>query len=781
MKKIKSQKGFTLVEILAVIAILGILTGIAIGGIQLLLDKAKEEFYNEQENNMIMAAQAYYQTNRNKLPKKIGKIITVSLKELEDAKYIDPIKDRNKNNCDNENSYVKVFKYSQTDYRYTVKLVCPGEYDTYLENSNINPTVKITAPDGDKLNDVKKVNAIIDLYGESKDKKTKLISYNYIIYSKLPETNKYVEVKNTGSIKINGTSKKVNVPLDEYLPSTIRIQVTAINEKGGITTELSDPYDYADRVDPRCEKGAGESTIWSTASSRRITVKCLDPENGSGCARPHFTKVFTEEAQVAYLPIKDQAGRVYNCPVDVYLDRTKPTLKINVRNKNATGKVLKTITVDDITPTQSLNTGWINKATAPDGIYIEYIAEDTVGLKKIEYKKNESGLTSNSPKLNTYGKVNTIDLEKKQEDKENEIDTAKSLSGKLLKITEDGYNKITTTLTDLSGKTVTVNLTVPYDKTEPTITYTNTSKGNWTKIDITIKGTGSDEMSGILKTEYSYDKKTWKNDWDTTNKTTNVSKTWKEDINKSLYIKTTDIAGNTKIAEKTSVKKDTVPPKIIFDPNKKKEDGGNKEDWYKTSDDNPLIITIDCEDPASGKDKLKIDGKEESFSKKITIKKAKNYVSYTVTCIDKLGNSDTKTQKYYTKVKSRSTSCDCEVANTCSAAGCASYGTKTKISYDLIDSTKTTTAYPTGTTKCSEETHDGDYNVKNITCISCVKGQPNANGICPASNNRCDEWRYTKQVCKVTKTKVTDYSNCLRHVASEAICGCNTRKNCWHY
>ena len=51
MKKIKSQKGFTLVEILAVIAILGILTGIAIGGIQLLLDKAKEEFYNEQENN----------------------------------------------------------------------------------------------------------------------------------------------------------------------------------------------------------------------------------------------------------------------------------------------------------------------------------------------------------------------------------------------------------------------------------------------------------------------------------------------------------------------------------------------------------------------------------------------------------------------------------------------------------------------------------------------------------------------------------------------------------
>ena len=727
MKKIKSQKGFTLVEILAVIAILGILTGIAIGGIQLLLDKAKEEFYNEQENNMIMAAQSYYQTNRNKLPKKIGKIVEISLKELEDAKYIDPIKDRNKNNCDNENSYVKVFKYSQTDYRYTVKLVCPGEYDTYLENSNINPTVKITAPDGDKLNDVKKVNATIDLYGESKDKKTKLISYNYIIYSKLPETNKYVEVKNTGSIKINGTSKKVNVPLDEYLPSTIRIQVTAINEKGGITTELSDPYDYADRVDPRCEKGAGESTIWSTDSSRRITVKCLDPENGSGCARPHFTKVFTEEAQVAYLPIKDQAGRVYNCPVNVYLDRTKPTLKINVRNKNATGKVLKTITVDDITPTQSLNTGWINKATAPDGIYIEYIAEDTVGLKKIEYKKNESGLTSNSPKLNTYGKVNTIDLEKKQEDKENEIDTAKSLSGKLLKITEDGYNKITTTLTDLSGKTVTVNLTVPYDKTEPTITYTNTSKGNWTKSNITVTATATDAMSGISKTEYGYDQNTWKNDWTSTNKTTNPSKTWTSDINKSLYLKTTDVAGNSAISSKTAVKRDTVKPVITYTTNKDPQSGG----WYKTSTSSPFKVTVKCTDAASGVETFKVSGDTVSSPKEIKITTAKNPGTYGSSCTDAVGNSASDSKKYYVKINSSSSVCKT----------CATNKYCTRNTYSLSPYGKKGCKGHFGDTECSE---DGD-----IIC-----GRQSSGG---------------EQAYLCTATTET------------YVCGCKSYASCWHY
>ena len=43
-------------------------------------------------------------------------------------------------------------------------------------------------------------------------------------------------------------------------------------------------------------------------------------------------------------------------------------------------------------------------------------------------------------------------------------------SGELYTITEDGYNKMVVSATDLSGKKVTINLTAPYDVTTPSAT-----------------------------------------------------------------------------------------------------------------------------------------------------------------------------------------------------------------------------------------------------------------------------------------------------------------------
>ena len=73
----KSNKGFSMIELLAAVTILGILSIIAIGSVQRILDKSEEEYYNEQENGMSMAAQSYYQNNRNRLPKSIGHIKSV--------------------------------------------------------------------------------------------------------------------------------------------------------------------------------------------------------------------------------------------------------------------------------------------------------------------------------------------------------------------------------------------------------------------------------------------------------------------------------------------------------------------------------------------------------------------------------------------------------------------------------------------------------------------------------------------------------------------------------
>mgnify|MGYP003417308312 CR=1 FL=1 len=74
MSKRKNQKGFTMVELLAAVAILGLLSAIAIVGVGKILDNANKKHYETQLDNMIMATKSLSQENRNILPKGIGKV-----------------------------------------------------------------------------------------------------------------------------------------------------------------------------------------------------------------------------------------------------------------------------------------------------------------------------------------------------------------------------------------------------------------------------------------------------------------------------------------------------------------------------------------------------------------------------------------------------------------------------------------------------------------------------------------------------------------------------------
>ena len=113
MKKRRlNNNGFSMIELLAAVTILGILSVLAIGSVQRLLDKSEEEFYSEQENGLIMAAESYYQGNSNKLPKSIGQTEQVPLETLVNSKYIDEIKTKSKKNCNKATSYVEIIKYS---------------------------------------------------------------------------------------------------------------------------------------------------------------------------------------------------------------------------------------------------------------------------------------------------------------------------------------------------------------------------------------------------------------------------------------------------------------------------------------------------------------------------------------------------------------------------------------------------------------------------------------------------------------------------------------------
>ena len=101
----KNSKGFSLVELLAAIVIMGILSGIAVVGVTFLLNKAEKEYYKAQESEVIMAAKSYTQDNRSFLPKRVGQKNQVYLKTLQNKKYIGDVLDRNKKKCDPERSY----------------------------------------------------------------------------------------------------------------------------------------------------------------------------------------------------------------------------------------------------------------------------------------------------------------------------------------------------------------------------------------------------------------------------------------------------------------------------------------------------------------------------------------------------------------------------------------------------------------------------------------------------------------------------------------------------
>ncbi len=82
MKKL-NNKGFTLVEILAVVVILGIIATILIPAVGLIINKNKEDNYKNLKNSILSAAKVYMSDNRYNINRNIDNI---SSEKIEDNK-----------------------------------------------------------------------------------------------------------------------------------------------------------------------------------------------------------------------------------------------------------------------------------------------------------------------------------------------------------------------------------------------------------------------------------------------------------------------------------------------------------------------------------------------------------------------------------------------------------------------------------------------------------------------------------------------------------------------
>lgn len=148
------KKGFTLVELIVVIVIIGVLATIIVPIVTNSLSKGKEEYIDALQEEMILVAQDYYTENIVELPrgqidnegnKKLYSV--VSIEDLEKNnfatnKFVDP----NGKTC--EQSFVSVTNING-NYNYNVCVICDGKiYTEDVDSCSVeapdNPQAPIT-------------------------------------------------------------------------------------------------------------------------------------------------------------------------------------------------------------------------------------------------------------------------------------------------------------------------------------------------------------------------------------------------------------------------------------------------------------------------------------------------------------------------------------------------------------------------------------------------------------------------------------------------------------
>lgn len=448
LKKLRRSRGFTMVELIATILILGVLTSISVVAIQAVVKNARDNYHHSQEDNFSAAARNYAEKNNQYLPKINGQATTVTLASLRKAKYIDKVLDYSKSECDENNSYVQIFKYDN-QYYYTPYLVCPHYTSNAIEKYD-HYEISVTYSGG-----VTGSRAHLSI----KEPDAGIVTYNYKIYADGKQ------VFQSGNIDAKKkTEIEKDIAIVDYTPAIIKITVTATNGTGVGQTK-SFTHDYTDQQasdSPKCNYPAtGASTTWTT-EARTIQIGCKD--EGIGCAKEVFTKKFDSSMQTGQIKIYDKAGNYNLCTVDVYIDRVAPTITLKGYKRGVSGgkdnnTVTGTATADDghrsanFKITSNITNGWLNNYQYPNGITLELEYSDLSPIVKIDYKINAPRLKANASNIKDYSTVTVTPNQK---------------SGTYtVELPDEGYRYGELIVTDSAGNTSSINIEIPMDISPP--------------------------------------------------------------------------------------------------------------------------------------------------------------------------------------------------------------------------------------------------------------------------------------------------------------------------
>ncbi len=469
-----NKKGFTLVELLAVVVILGILMTISIPAVSKWIDKGKATNLDSQKETLIMATKSYAQANRNNLPKAIGDHKTVTASELKQNNYLEKdIINGNKESCMAE-SKVEIYKISSNSYSYIGYVYCGKEkaVQTTLPNPTISISFDSVLDNNNNNQNLTNSHVTITINGgtDTDGSQLGIASYRYTIaYNNTSVAADKIELFNTEYIEAGGREEiTIEKELRDYVDvnklTNIFVSATAFNTAGGKATK-TDNSTFKDTIGPTCGKITGQAgeNEWLTApnSIRKISVECID-RDGSGCVKDVYTKTFKTQMTNSVITIRDNNGNSTDCPVRVHLDWTSPTLTIKAYKRNASGgkegNAIATSVAKNDSRTVNLKSytnghgtdSWLNAANYPYGIYLEVTTSDNIHLASGTYSENAKALKKGDAKIETLTQK-----------------TSNAGGGTTFSIVDEGWRRGNYVVKDTAGNTVTVKITAPIDRTKP--------------------------------------------------------------------------------------------------------------------------------------------------------------------------------------------------------------------------------------------------------------------------------------------------------------------------